>query len=79
MVGLARITALPGDGHTNLSLSQRNSAFRFLPLQLRWFEDGLFVTLASQDYARAVGCRVIQIGDRSAGGGTPGGGGHHLA
>ena len=66
MVGLARITALPGDGHTNLSLSQRNSAFRFLPLQLRWFEDGLFVTLAGQDYARAVGSKVIRIGDRSA-------------
>ena len=66
MVGLARITALPGDGHTNLSLSQRNSVFHFLPLQLRWFEDGLFVTLASQDYARAVGRKVIQIGDRSA-------------
>src|SRR5215471_8952808 len=31
MVGLARITALPGDGHTSLSLSQRNAAFRFLP------------------------------------------------
>ena len=67
MVGLARITALPGDGHTNLSLSQRNAMFHFLPLQLRWFEDGLFVTLASQDYARAVGRKVIQIGDRSAG------------
>ena len=66
MVGLARITALPGDGHTNLSLSQRNSVFHFLPLQLRWFEDGLFVTLSSPDYARAVGSRVIQIGDRSA-------------
>jgi len=66
MVGLARITALPGDGHTNLSLSQRNSAFRFLPLQLRWFEDGLFVTLAGQDYARATGSKVIRIGDRSA-------------
>ena len=66
MVGLARITALPGDGHTNLSLSQRNSVFHFLPVQLRWFEDGQFVTLAGQDYARAVGCKVIQIGDRSA-------------
>ena len=33
MVGLARITALPRDRHTNLSLSQRNSVFHFLPLQ----------------------------------------------
>ena len=64
MVGLARITALPGDGHTNLWLTPR--AFRLLPLQLRWFADGLFVTAAGQSYTRALGNRVIQIGDRSA-------------
>ena len=64
MVGLARIAALPGDGHTSLSLTQRNSSFRLLPLQLRWFEDGLFVIAACQSYARALGSKVIQIGDR---------------
>jgi uncharacterized protein (TIGR03437 family) len=67
MVGLARIAALPGDGHTNLSLTQRNSTFRLLPLQLRWFEDGLFVIAAGQSYTRALGRKVIQIGDRPLG------------
>jgi len=65
MVGLARITALPGDAHTNLFLTQRNSAFRLLPLQLKWFADGLFVTAAGQSYPQAVGARVLQIGARS--------------
>ena len=53
MAGLARLTALVGDGHTNLFLTQRNSAFRLLPLQVRWFEDGLFVVAAGKAYARA--------------------------
>ena len=63
MAGLARITALPGDGHTNLFLTQRNSTFRLLPLQLKWFEDGLFVVGAGRAYPRAASARVIQIGD----------------
>jgi uncharacterized protein (TIGR03437 family) len=63
MVGLSHIVALPADGHTNLALTQRNSTFRLLPLQLRWFEDGLFVTAAGQSYVRAVGARVVQIGE----------------
>jgi uncharacterized protein (TIGR03437 family) len=64
MVGLAHIVALPGDGHTSLSLTQGNSLFHFLPLQFRWFEDGLFVVAASQSYARVLGSKVIQIADR---------------
>ncbi|HKA00202.1 MAG TPA: hypothetical protein VKE70_27010 [Candidatus Solibacter sp.] len=63
MAGLARITAMVGDGHTNLFLTQRNSTFRMLPLQMRWFADGLFIIGAGPQYPRAVGARVVQIGD----------------
>jgi len=63
MAGLARVVALVGDGHTNLFLTQRNSIFRLLPLQMRWFEDGLFITGAAPAYARAAGARVVQIGN----------------
>lgn len=62
MAGMARIVALVGDGHTNLFLTQRNSTFRLLPLQMRWFEDGLFIISAGQAYARAAGAHVVQIG-----------------
>jgi hypothetical protein len=62
MAGLAYITALVGDGHTNLQLTQRNSTFHMLPLQMRWFADGLFIIGAGQAYPRAAGARVVQIG-----------------
>jgi uncharacterized protein (TIGR03437 family) len=62
MTGLAHLVALAGDGHTNLMLTQRDSTFRQLPLTLRWFEDGLFVTGAGNDYSQALGTRVVRIG-----------------
>src|SRR5581483_3879447 len=67
MVGLARIAALPGDGHTNLWLFQSAAApaFRLLPLQLKWFADGLFCTGSSAEYAKARGARVTRIGGRA--------------
>jgi hypothetical protein len=67
MVRLAGIVALAHDGHTSLSLSQRSTAFRMLPLQFKWFADGLFVTGTTEAHARAAGAKVIRIGDRSAG------------
>ncbi len=63
MAGLARVTALVGDGHTNLFLTQRNASFRLLPLTMRWFDDGLYITAAGALYPRALGARVEQIGD----------------
>jgi uncharacterized protein (TIGR03437 family) len=66
MVGLARLAALPGDAHTNLFLTQRNASFRLLPLQLRWFDDGLFVIGTSADYQRAAGAKVVRIGGTPA-------------
>src|SRR5262249_25056739 len=66
MTGMARVVALPGDGHTNLFLTQRGSTFRLLPLSLRWFEDGLFVIAAGNNYLRALGARVVRIGNSTA-------------
>jgi hypothetical protein len=66
MVGMAGIVALAGDGHTNLFLTQRPAAFRMLPLRVKWFADGLFVTAAAAPYIRALGARVTAIGDQAA-------------
>ncbi len=66
MTGLAAIAALPGDAHTNLYLTHINGSFRQLPIQLQWFEDGLFVIGAGANYAQAIGGRVLQIGDLAA-------------
>jgi hypothetical protein len=66
MIRMAEIVALAHDGHTNIMLSQRISNFRLLPLEFRWFTDGLFVTGVSEAYAKAAGSKVVRIGDRTA-------------
>jgi len=66
MTGMAAIVALAHDGHTSLSLTQVNSSFHLLPVRVQWFNDGLFVTSASAAYARALGAKVLGIGDLSA-------------
>lgn len=58
MVGLQRIVAMAGDGHTSITLP-----FRQLPVGLRWFKDGLFVTAAPAGDTRAIGSRVVRIGE----------------
>src|SRR5262249_14436917 len=37
--------------------------FHTLPLRFRWLDDGVFVTAASEPYSRAVGARLIRVGD----------------
>jgi hypothetical protein len=66
MVGMATLVALARDGHTNLFLPQRPGTFRTLPLRVKWFADGLYVTAASPAYGRALGARVTGIGSRTA-------------
>ncbi len=63
MLGFAKLVAMLDDGHTSLSLTQANAQFHLLPLTLQWFSDGLFVTAAGPDYGRALGARIVQIGD----------------
>jgi hypothetical protein len=44
-VGIAQLVAMSGDAHTTLNYS--SSPFQFLPLRLRWFDDGIFVSRAA--------------------------------
>src|SRR5262249_30369126 len=37
--------------------------FRQYPLRLYWFSDGLYVIAATPDYQRALGARLVRIGD----------------
>jgi hypothetical protein len=64
IVELARIVALIGDGHSRLDLAGGpNIGFRRYPLRLYLYSDGLFVQVAGQAQAQAVGGRVLAIGD----------------
>jgi hypothetical protein len=59
VVGLMRIVALIGDGHTHLDLPP--SSLRY-PIELQWFGDELRVVAAAAPYHAAVGARVLTIG-----------------
>ena len=59
VVGLSRLTAMIGDGHTHLRWGR---IYRNVPLNLFWFGNQLRVTGAAEKYRRAVGTRVVEIG-----------------
>ncbi|PPK87385.1 tetratricopeptide repeat protein [Neolewinella xylanilytica] len=64
-VGIARLIALFGYGHTRLGLDAWNSGntlgFQQMPYNLYAFSDGIYVQGAHRDYARAVGARVTHV------------------
>ena len=63
IVGLMRIAALVGDGHTRVDPRKDKAfAFRSLPLKLYWFDDGIFVRAASPEYRDLVGARIEAVG-----------------
>src|SRR5262245_57631279 len=68
IVEMARIVAMVGDGHTTVQglLYGDKVGFRYYPIALYLFKDGLFVYAAAPPYASAVGCRVTRIGKASA-------------
>src|ERR1035438_7154238 len=57
-VRMMKIVAMLGDAHTAVY-----SPFAFLPIRFRWFGDGLFVNAAAPEYGRALGAKVIEIGN----------------
>jgi hypothetical protein len=64
IVEMARIAAMVGDGHTILRLAHDPEIrFHTLPINLYFFEDGLFIRAANAEYAGLVGARVVRIGN----------------
>jgi hypothetical protein len=61
---MQRIVASIGDAHTSIPLVQMTS--RVLPVRLRWFPDGLFVTQAAESFSPAIGKKVVRIGSKTA-------------
>lgn len=64
IVRLQRIIALVGDAHTSFSTFPPKT-FRRYPLTLSWFGNELRVTRATAAYRRALGERVVRIGELS--------------
>jgi tetratricopeptide (TPR) repeat protein len=63
IVGMMRIAAMVGDGHTRIDpRKDPRFGFRSLPLKLYLFEDGLYVRAAAPEHAALVGAKVEAIG-----------------
>jgi hypothetical protein len=62
LIGLRRVTALIGDAHTALAPPEN---FHRYPLTLYWFGNDLRVLRTIASYKRALGTRVIEVGDLS--------------
>jgi hypothetical protein len=61
LVGLLRLVARVGDSHTFVERPQLS--LHVYLIRLAWFSDGLFVTHATLQYHRALGARLIRIGE----------------
>lgn len=59
-VGLMKISALIGDGHTRIANYVDDVGQ--LPLEVEWFDDGLYITEIEQTKSPALGSKVIGIG-----------------
>ena len=62
VVGLMRVVALIGDGHTHLDLPP---SFARYPIEFHWFDNELRVLAAAHPYHAAVGTRLLGIGAAS--------------
>ena len=61
LAGFARIVAMFGYGHTDLSWSRSPVQGHILPLNLYWFSDGIYVEGCRKDYADALGARILKV------------------
>lgn len=64
-IGIAKLLASLNEAHTNVYLPSAGVPFPRLPIVLRWFSDGLFITSAVAPHTRLIGSRVLRFGDFS--------------
>ncbi len=62
IVRLMQITAKVGDGHTGVRLP---STFKRYPVRLFWFDEGLRVIAATEEYKDLLGTKLLKIGSLS--------------
>jgi hypothetical protein len=65
VVEMMRLAASIGDAHTGLS-AWNTGHLRGVPIDLRWYGDGLYVRGVSEAYPAALGKRVLKIGPLTA-------------
>ncbi|ANM30889.1 hypothetical protein ABI59_16880 [Acidobacteria bacterium Mor1] len=64
LVGIAQLVAMVGDGHTSFYPgNQKKKWFRFYPIQLWSFSDGIYVIATTPEHSDLYGKRLVRIGD----------------
>jgi hypothetical protein len=63
VVGLQRLAALIGDGHTFVDTSK---LYHRLPIEAFWFGDELRVVRAALEYKKAIGTKIVEVGSTPA-------------
>src|SRR5215469_2386325 len=59
VVGLQRLAALVGDGHTFVDTSK---LYHRLPIEAFWFGHDLRVVRAAPEYKKAIGAKIVKVG-----------------
>lgn len=59
VVGLQRLAALIGDGHTFVDTSK---LYHKLPVEVFWFGNDLRVVRAAPEYKKAIGAKIVKVG-----------------
>ena len=67
LVELSRLIALAGNAHTRLYFARNRTEVTRLPIRVWWFRDDLRIVRATAAHADLLGCRVLRIGQISAG------------
>ncbi len=64
-VGFAKIIGLFKYGHTRLGIRDNPTPFNQLPINMYRFSDGIYVQGVHKDYEKALGAKVVAIGNMS--------------
>ena len=59
-IEMAKIVAKIGDERTWIDLTQDSLKFQAYPIELYWFDDGIFVINSTQEYSSIIGQRLVR-------------------
>ena len=56
-----KVIAALNDGHSVMASSSRNEIFGYLPITVKWFEDGLYVVRINEENASILGSKLVKV------------------
>ncbi|MBI5764111.1 MAG: hypothetical protein HZA51_11355 [Planctomycetes bacterium] len=62
VVGILRLIAMVGDGHTQAQNYSQVGDFRSLPITVEWLKDGYYVTRTTRSHSAILGMRLTRVG-----------------